>query len=413
MSRLEEFQQLLLGQLASGGGLNALVRAAGRFLELPVNVCDAALTRMAFYSRQQEDDQEHVFVVQPGKPAIMRPEIVEELHQKGILDRLQQDPRAFTLYNPDLDQWEMFCAISIQKQTAGYLFVRTKQQPDPLLLDCWSALGAALAAEFQKRDLLPPDSTQSTRAVILRQLVQGQLTDEALARKRLAQTGWKLRESYRLYCLFSPERSLFANIPHRQLLHQLTELLPESLCCPMREQILLLCPAQPLPGGMLERWLSFCQFCLAGSMPFSGLCQLPGADSQAQALVQMLLHRSKVHSLQEESPLYLFEEHLPLCAFLNSFPAGQPESWLHPHIRLFLEHDRQFGTDYIGTLRAYFAHNRSTRAASEALFIHKTTLFYRFSQMEKLAGPFLQDPKLLFLYEYSLLLLGTGAEKKE
>lgn len=42
--------------------------------------------------------------------------------------------------------------------------------------------------------------------------------------------------------------------------------------------------------------------------------------------------------------------------------------------------------------------------ASKALFIHKTTLFYRFERMEKLVGPFMEDPDLLFLYEYSLRL---------
>ena len=46
-----------------------------------------------------------------------------------------------------------------------------------------------------------------------------------------------------------------------------------------------------------------------------------------------------------------------------------------------------------------------TTAASAALFIHKTTLFYRLEQMEKLVGPFLKDSKLLFLYEYSLMLM--------
>ena len=56
-------------------------------------------------------------------------------------------------------------------------------------------------------------------------------------------------------------------------------------------------------------------------------------------------------------------------------------------------------------MRQYFAHNRNTTAASAALFIHKTTLFYRLEQMENLVGPFLKDPKRLFLYEYSMLLL--------
>ena len=82
-----------------------------------------------------------------------------------------------------------------------------------------------------------------------------------------------------------------------------------------------------------------------------------------------------------------------------SLNAGKTE------IRAFREHDRAHRTEYLPTLRAYLENNRSTTAAAAALFIHKTTLFYRLEQMEKLAGPFLKDPELLFLYEYSLLLL--------
>jgi DNA-binding PucR family transcriptional regulator len=54
---------------------------------------------------------------------------------------------------------------------------------------------------------------------------------------------------------------------------------------------------------------------------------------------------------------------------------------------------------------AYFSCGRNMTRTSNALFIHKTTLFYRFERMEKLVGPFLQQPKRLFLYEYSLHLL--------
>ncbi|MFQ9250086.1 MAG: helix-turn-helix domain-containing protein [Faecalibacterium prausnitzii] len=54
---------------------------------------------------------------------------------------------------------------------------------------------------------------------------------------------------------------------------------------------------------------------------------------------------------------------------------------------------------------AYFSCGRNMTRTSNALFIHKTTLFYRFERMEKLVGPFLQQSKRLFLYEYSLHLL--------
>ena len=72
---------------------------------------------------------------------------------------------------------------------------------------------------------------------------------------------------------------------------------------------------------------------------------------------------------------------------------------------VFQQYDREHQTQYIQTLMAYFSCGRNMTRTSNALFIHKTTLFYRFERMEKLVGPFLQQPKRLFLYEYSLHLL--------
>ena len=77
----------------------------------------------------------------------------------------------------------------------------------------------------------------------------------------------------------------------------------------------------------------------------------------------------------------------------------------HIPLQFFQQYDREHQTQYIQTLMAYFSCGRNMTRTSNALFIHKTTLFYRFERMEKLVGPFLQQPKRLFLYEYSLHLL--------
>ena len=192
------------------------------------------------------------------------------------------------------------------------------------------------------------------------------------------------------------------------------DLLPGSLCCWGRENLLLLTPAAllgPEEPVKLHHWLGYHQFTLAVSMPFDPLLEAPQAHAQAQTMVKTLVGRAQARAPKLPGPICRFEEHFPLACFLLSHPARQAEACLHPHIRLFREHDRTRGTAYIPTLRAYFAHNRSTTAAAAALYIHKTTLFYRLEQMEKLAGPFLKDPKRLFLYEYSLGLLDLLPEK--
>lgn len=407
MAQKEDFRALLLRLLAGGEGLDALVGAAGAYLGQPVTVCDAAYTLLATWPTPQKDDG--VFAAQASRRMAMRPEVVEELQKKGITARLRREAGAFSLYNESLGQWEVFCAVRLRRQVAGYLFLRAQQPADQAALDRWTALAEAVAAELQKLDPFGAAPLQPAQAGVLRQIVEGQLTDPALMETRLRQTGWQPRGDCRVCCLVSLDAPLFAALGSEQLLRQLTDLIPGSICYASRESIVVLCPAWPAPAQQtillkLRHWLGYYGFYLAASMPFSALARAPHAYIQAQSIVQMLL-RGRDCFAAPANPIFCFEAYLPLCTFLLSHPPQEVEPCLHPHIRQLLAHDRAHGTAYIPTLTAYFDCGRSMTAASAALYIHKTTLFYRMGQMEKLVGPFLKDPARLFLYEYSLRLL--------
>ena len=407
MKEIDAFRQMLLEQLARAEGMEALAQAARDYLQESFAVCDAAYTLITTTAPGKDDG---VFVVQSSQQRIMRPEIVEEMQNKGISERFQKSREAFSIYNPSCGQWEIFCALSIHGQVAGYLFLRTGRQPDQDRLEAWTTLGQALSVELQKGEYAIPGPLQPAQSRILRQLVEGEISQEDLILQRLRQTGWKPSRSYRLGCLVCLEASLFSTLRHEQLLRQAADLLPDSLSCAARDSILLLCPAglldQDSAGQMvkLRHWLEYHQFDLAVSMPFDSLLKVPEAHAQTRTVVQTMLRCAEARTPKGDV-VSRYEEVFPLAAFLGSHTIQEIQQCIHPHIRQFWEHDRTHGTEYIATLRQYFAHNRNTTAASAALYIHKTTLFYRLEQMEKLVGPFLKDSKLLFLYEYSLMLL--------
>ena len=198
MEHLESFRRMLLEQLAAGGGLEALVQAAGKYLGQSFSVCDAAYTLLATAAPKEDDG---VFVPQASGRWIMRPEIVEELQQKGITAQLQKSREAFSLYNASSGLWEVFCALSTHKQVTGYLFLRSKEQPDPAGLERWSALAQALSVELQKGEYNIPGPRQPAQAEIFRQLVEGEISDEGLILQRLRQTGWRPGGPYRLGCM--------------------------------------------------------------------------------------------------------------------------------------------------------------------------------------------------------------------
>ena len=173
MQEIGEFRQMLLEQLASAEGMEALAQAAAAFLKEPFAVCDAAYTLMVTTAPHQNDG---VFVVQSSQRRIMRPEIVEEMQNKGILERLQKSREAFSIYNTSCGMWEIFCVLAIHGQVAGYLFLRTAQEPDEARLEAWTTLGQALSVELQKGEYATPGPLQPIQSRILRQLMEGEMS---------------------------------------------------------------------------------------------------------------------------------------------------------------------------------------------------------------------------------------------
>jgi hypothetical protein len=64
--------------------------------------------------------------------------------------------------------------------------------------------------------------------------------------------------------------------------------------------------------------------------------------------------------------------------------------------------------DFCTTLRVYLEHDRNLLRASEALFIHRTTLFYRLNRIRSLIGQIPSDPARRFRVLLSLELMEFG-----
>ena len=75
---------------------------------------------------------------------------------------------------------------------------------------------------------------------------------------------------------------------------------------------------------------------------------------------------------------------------------------IHPAIKLIYRYDKKKKTEYLKTLTTYLKCNRNAPETAKALFIHKSTLFYRFSKMKNLFHINLEDSDDLFSYEYSI-----------
>jgi DNA-binding PucR family transcriptional regulator len=78
-----------------------------------------------------------------------------------------------------------------------------------------------------------------------------------------------------------------------------------------------------------------------------------------------------------------------------------------PELNALIEHDRQKGTQYYQTLRAFLLNEREFSRPADALIIHRTTLLYRLRKMQAVASIDLDDPKRRLDLLISLWILGS------
>ena len=58
----------------------------------------------------------------------------------------------------------------------------------------------------------------------------------------------------------------------------------------------------------------------------------------------------------------------------------------HPALGILRASDVQYGTEFIGTLRAYFEAGRNMTAAADRIFIHRTSFCRRMDRIRELSG---------------------------
>ena len=72
-----------------------------------------------------------------------------------------------------------------------------------------------------------------------------------------------------------------------------------------------------------------------------------------------------------------------------------------------VEHDRERRSDLVQTLKVYFDTGANASEAADRLFLHRNSMLYRLSRVEKLTGLNLKDPRARLALQLGLLDVGT------
>jgi DNA-binding PucR family transcriptional regulator len=128
-------------------------------------------------------------------------------------------------------------------------------------------------------------------------------------------------------------------------------------------------------AGRLERHglVGFSSFCARAA-------HLPRAIGEAELVLDVLQRSALPDDADVGSGTY---------RLLFRVLASRPEeirSFYDDTVEPLVRYDDQYGTDLVGTLDAYLAHNGSTGDTARAIFAHRHTVAYRLERIRDLTG---------------------------
>ncbi len=74
-------------------------------------------------------------------------------------------------------------------------------------------------------------------------------------------------------------------------------------------------------------------------------------------------------------------------------------------IEPLIEHDRERRSDLVKTLKVYFVAGANASEAADRLFLHRNSMLYRLTRIQKLTGLDLKDPRARLGLQLGLLFV--------
>ena len=275
-------------------------------------------------------------------------------------------------------------------------------------------LDFALAELLAQRALMLLDRSRSgqDRAYrsmddVVLDLLNGKTPEPREEGQLLAMLGW--RRDDRLLCMrLESQVQSEAGVADHALHSDLFQVFPRGyiLFSGHQQCVLLNLDRETLTLTMLRHRLSpLCRdYCLyAGiSSPVRGTGELHVAYLQSRVALE------RAFQLGGERWAIPFSDCALEYMLARTREAMPPDHLVAPELYTLIDHDREKGTQYYETLRAFLLNERDIPRTAEALIIHRTTLLYRLRKLQAVVAIDLDDPARRLHLLISLWILDSG-----
>ncbi len=395
--RLRRAKDELFRALQTKTQLRQFLQIAHDATGLQFSLCSSSFAVLA--TCPDIDDEKNL--VTSGGRQFVRFGVTLEMDEKRHVKRLLESTRPSVSTDPRFPCPILFQSIRINQAMVAYIF--SPGRPEgffPEELDLVEYLSQVLSIEMQKQDFFATESGVKYE-YFLSELLEGRLKGDQFAVQRLRQLKIQPQRYYFLAeftfddvstrpsgsYFFDQLQAMFPGCLVGIVHGRMCMLLPRSGIAPLSDQ----------EAVALGKFLEFNQMRAAFSYRFTSLTMARYAWEQTKAALEALPKGERLGGYARSHLFHLFSR------------AGDAEhlrTMIHPDIELLRRYDGEHDSHYMDTIRAFLQENRSSARAAAALFIHKSTFFFRMGKISELVGTdLMHDGERLFDYEFSFRLL--------
>ena len=252
----------------------------------------------------------------------------------------------------------------------------------PGMYEALDYLGTLIELCIVNRNLFHSDTGYDARK-FMEEYIGETLPNLAKVQDFLSFQGWQEHDSY--VCLRLEASENYEQLHSAQATLGHIEMQVPSGCAFMHEQGIVVCVNLSYKGTSIPEVISGLAillreglFKLGASSEFSDFLYFRQAYIQASAALRF--------GSQSDSTAwcYRFEDHMLDYVYSRSTEELSPLMLCSPKIQVLMQYDKENHTELCRTLQTYLTLERNVLQTAKALFIHRSTLFYRLERIAKI-----------------------------
>ena len=393
---------------SSNRGMQALIDEAARLLGAAVVVIDTSYRVLAMSEAEFPEDESRM--EEQRQIGVLTERNLRRMRRDHIFEQIRRQPdRMVYSLAPDARYWWANLLVyvhGVEVAEAGIMEYRRKfTEADFELI---KYLRYLISLEIQRLRAFD-ESRSIAHSLLVAELLEQSVPNPEVIRYRASLLGWQTAPYYRVFSVFrAADQPRQAGHFHRQgeiLAAQISQLLSRSHWYAGEEDLNFLIPCQERNDAVfsdsprLSRLLEGCHMIGILSNPAPSLMEVRRAYLQVKALYRMREY------LPGDVSLYRYQDHSILHIGAVLCQNHDLEAFYHPYVLAIRDHDRQYHTDFLNTLREYLTYVDNPSLIARHLNIHKNTLYYRMNKLKEMFPIDLNDGNLRFRLQLTMELM--------